>query len=126
MDEEYSDWTKQLLNCKDSSASPVKPQIVMGYLNPEDGKTIAEIMKILESLEETTKRLQGHGDGGSHGPIWQMILHTRALLRHFEQPRKFYKINLPDEALNISTEESQDASQPPPLSNPLPVRGSAA
>jgi hypothetical protein len=81
------------------------------YLTAEDWVTIVETVTILEPLEEATKRLQGHGDGSSHGSIWQVIPCMEALLCHFEQLRDVYNIAPPKEARNVSLEDTLD----PPL-----------
>ncbi|KAL2350390.1 hypothetical protein BJ546DRAFT_819919, partial [Cryomyces antarcticus] len=60
-------------------------------LSHEDWHTVNEYLAILKPLELITKLLQGNGEGGSHGVIWQVIPAMEALLRHFENLRERYK-----------------------------------
>ncbi|KAH0223992.1 hypothetical protein KCV06_g10440, partial [Aureobasidium melanogenum] len=81
---------------------------------------IIELMKLLEPLEQATQRLQGQGDGSSHGSIWQIIPCFEGLLTFFEGLRTHYKVAPPSDTLNVSIEESQDPQQRPTFDPDLP------
>ncbi|TKA79670.1 hypothetical protein B0A49_04709 [Cryomyces minteri] len=72
-----------------------RPSTLSDYLSHEDWHTVNEYLAILKPLELITKLLQGNGEGGSHGVIWQVIPAMEALLRHFENLRERYKDILP-------------------------------
>ncbi|THV83710.1 hypothetical protein D6D27_08165 [Aureobasidium pullulans] len=94
--------------------------IIDDYLTADDWSMIIELMKLLEPLEQATQRLQGHGDGSSHGSIWQVIPCFEGLLTFSESLRAHYKVLPPSETLNVTIEESQDPSQRPTFDPELP------
>lgn len=123
LDEELRKWHKLKANYDGGTRSqkpPEQPAIIDDYLTADDWSMIIELMKLLEPLEQATKRLQGHGDGSSHGSIWQVIPCFEGLLTFFEGLRAHYKVAPPLETLNVTIEESQDPLQRPTFDPELP------
>ncbi|KAG9516583.1 MAG: Uncharacterized protein AUREO_060260 [Aureobasidium pullulans] len=123
LDEELRKWHKLKANYDGGTRSqkpPEQPAIIDDYLTADDWSMIIELMKLLEPLEQATQRLQGHGDGSSHGSIWQVIPCFEGLLTFSESLRAHYKVLPPSETLNVTIEESQDPSQRPTFDPELP------
>jgi hypothetical protein len=62
-----------------------RPSILDGTLASEDWQIINNHPEFLQSWEEATVILQGHGKGGSCGIIWQVVSVMAGLLKHFGQ-----------------------------------------
>jgi hypothetical protein len=62
-----------------------RPSILDGTLVGKDWQTINNHLEFLQSWEEATVILQGHGKGGSCGIIWQVVPVKEVLLKHFGQ-----------------------------------------
>ncbi|CAD0016447.1 unnamed protein product [Aureobasidium pullulans] len=95
LDEELRKWHKLKANYDGGTRSqkpPEQPAIIDDYLTADDWSMIIELMKLLEPLEQATQRLQGHGDGSSHGSIWQVIPCFEGLLTFSESLRAHYKV----------------------------------
>lgn len=123
LDEELRKWHKLKANYDGGNRTqnpPEQPAIIDDYLTADDWSMIIELMKLLEPLDQATKRLQGHGDGSSYGCIWQIIPCFEGLLTFFEGLRTHYKILPPSGTLNVTIEESQDPSQRPIFDPRLP------
>lgn len=115
LEEELAEWNTYVLEITQQGRVPLsdtdaraQPAILDDKLTQDDWFVITEYLRILAPLEEATKRLQGRGQGGSHGCVWQVIPVMEALLRHFEQLRLRYKIAPPGEQSQVSLNEVQN------------------
>jgi hypothetical protein len=64
---------------------PKRPSILDDTLASEDWQIISNHPKFLQSWEEATVILQGHGKGSSCGVNWQVVPVGEVLLKHFRQ-----------------------------------------
>ncbi|THW27305.1 hypothetical protein D6D22_10770 [Aureobasidium pullulans] len=136
LDEELRKWHKLKANYDGGTRSqkpPEQPAIIDDYLTADDWSMIIELMKLLEPLEQATKRLQGHGDGSSL--LWPTILDNEcihvalyALLCSVEQSSRAEQSRwhvmqsalFRQETLNVTIKESQDPLQRPTFDPELP------
>lgn len=87
-----------------------RPSVLDDWLSANDWKILIDYKTILQPLEEATLILQGHGEGGSYGVIWQIIPVMEGLLKHFEQLKDSFKL-APSQPVPIDLSRTQDNTQ---------------
>lgn len=116
LNEELTLWTNYERKKTDNYRKPIpenmkkKPDILDDYLSQDDWSIINQYHAILQPLWTMTLRLQGNGEGGSHGVIWQVLPCMEKLLSHFEELKLRYIIHTADGALSKGNDTTEDAS----------------
>jgi hypothetical protein len=96
-------------------------------LTPNDWANLEGLYYGLKPFWETTERLQGHGRGGSHGFIWEVLPALTMLLGHVESKLHEFQASAPrpmqERSRRRANRQSQqdDAEQTPQQAQLNPI-----
>jgi hypothetical protein len=88
-----------------------RPTVLNDFITQDDWVVLTRYYEILEPIWQFTQRLEGQGNGASHGVVWQVIPAMERLFSHFEKLKEQY----------IILEPQQDYSSVPLVTSQTPA-----